>query len=101
MDAKHFIKLNSGVERAGGIGCGAAKLVIRNRIENMGEISERKVLAKGRGQKPPSTTTTTTADCDCKSRTSFIFYTHTHTLMHVYVCVCVLGCICLQPNDAV
>lgn len=74
MDAKHFIKLNSKAEQSRaesgegkggeGIGCEAAKLVIRNRIENMGEISERKVLAchtggGGRG-------VTYDADDDCR-----------------------------------
>lgn len=96
MDAKHFIKLKAeqgSAEREGrggkGIGCEAAKLVIRNRIENMGEISGRKVLA---GEEP--TTPTMTADCVCKSRTSFILYTHTQ-----YICVCVYVCLHLSSTQ--
>lgn len=53
--------MRRGAERGEGIGCEAAKLVIRNRIENMGEISERKVLlAKGQARNY------VVADDDCR-----------------------------------
>jgi len=49
MDAKHFISSRRTVRKKGGGDSETAKLVIRNRIENMGEI-KREAAGASRGK---------------------------------------------------